>query len=156
MKTQKFGSTNGRYGVEVCYSDEIESWSPVMRGTLTSLGTTAGYECFEFVPGEGDEFVITGEDLRPIEGCVTIVNMGLQGEGNITLLAAVNGALWKAVRHSGRSKSYEGLKDGAIEKVPRSVLLALGLVEPDKAPRETPKPPALSGTLASALKKAGW
>lgn len=156
MKTQKFGSTNGRYGVEICFDDAIESWAPVMRGTLKSLGTTAGYECFEFVPGEGDEFVVTGRDLSPVEGCVTVVTMGLQSGNDVTVLAAVNGALWKTRRYKGRSVAYEGLKDGAIERVPRSVLLALGLVEPDKAPRETPKPPALSGALTSALKKAGW
>lgn len=146
-------SQNGRRGVQV--TAEADTRFPA-RGQLQDLGTLAGVHCFSFTPTDEDEWVVVGDDLEPLEGCVSVYHDDMQGGDVASLLVARPGAVWRQWGYKRRGSDFCVLSaDGSVQEPPVSVLLAAGLVKPDKAPALVPEAPVLPTAMQLALEKAG-
>lgn len=151
----KWRSQNGRRGLQIV-SDASE-FPAAAQGTLLSLGTTAGTTIFQFVPKDGDNWIITGDDLEPVAGCSIVHSEDLQGGSCVTLLVARPGAVWRSYGYRRRGSAYMVLsKDGRIERAEPALLVAAGIVKPSpETVVAIPEPPQIDGDLQAALKKAG-
>ena len=167
-------STNGRWGAEIVSAIPVppldQGGMPGMvtsigrnqirwplRGRLTPLGTAAGIASFHFDADESAAtWVLPGADARPVEGATEAWCESLQSSamGSILLLGPT--AIVKMVGYKGRSAHFVLYKEGERQDVPTSVLLALGLIEPAETPAPIEPPPAPSGALADALRRAGF
>ena len=151
-------SQNGRWGVQIVSRDE-EARFPA-QGSLRPLGTSAGITCFEFVPGETGTWVVTGEDLDNVQGPATVAaQIGLQGNGDITIIVARPGAAWKSYGYKRRGSSWQMLTgEGSVIEPPVSVLLAAGIIQPAEVPAEDvilPPEPEEESPMRRAMREAG-
>jgi len=144
-------SINGRWGIQITHPEGMNLELGPVEGTLRSVGKSAGIECFEFVPKKGSWVLAAREDLYSIEGASCACKMGLQGNSNATVLILGPSAIVKYVGYKGRSSSYHLYINGEKQDAPVSVLLALGLIEPEEAPTPINDPPKPSSAFAEAL-----
>lgn len=151
-------SQNGFRGLEIVSgtAEAPARGSFVARGSLRPLGTTAGVRSFEFTASdEADTWVLaTRQDVEPIEGATLATRVDLCGDRYASVIVMGPLAIvreWGYKRRSSRFVMYRG---GEEQEVPPSVLLALGLIEPESAPEAIAPPPAPSGAFAEALAAA--
>lgn len=160
----KTRSTNGRWGAEIVSEFPVPSldqggcnairWP--LRGRLTPLGKAAGIDSFRFDADESaPTWVLPGGDLRPIEGATEAWSQYLQSNASGTILVLGAIAILKNVGYKGRSAHFVLYQEGERQDAPASVLLALGLIEPKEPPPPIAAPPAPSGALQDALRRAG-
>lgn len=150
-------STNGRWGAQIaCATESSQEFSWPARGTLRGLGKAAGIECFEFAADStAATWILPGGDVEAVEGATRAYHESLQSgsAGSILVLGPVALVRWQSYR--GRSARYRLYVEGAEQDAPPSVLIALGLVQPDKAPAPIAAPEPVSGAFADALRAAG-
>lgn len=151
-------SQNGFRGLEIV-SAETEPparGSFLARGSLRALGTTAGVRSFEFTASsEATTWVLaTRQDVEPVEGATLAAKVDLCGDKYASVLVIGALAIIREWGYKRRSSRYVMYREGEAQEVPPSVLLALGLIEPESAPEAIAPPPAPSGAFAEALAAA--
>ncbi len=153
-------STNGRWGLAVVGNTPKvinKGNTEIIRDhSVESLGTVAGIETFRLVSMSGTHLVM-GSDLEvvPGSGAVEVGRMNLQSSDVVTLIAARDGAIVKEYGYKRRSSHFFAVTPEGTANVPSSVLLALGLVEPDTPARPVAAPVPPSNNMFAALQKAG-
>lgn len=154
-------SVNGRCGVDVVSDQKIDlPYSPIhaiLDHKLVPLGVSAGISVFKLVPEDGT-FAVIGNDLDPVEGsgAVLLKKESLQGNQYVSVLNTREGAILRWTGYKGRSSGFYAITRNGVKDVPASVLLALGLIEPDEAPYEEVQPAAPPNTaMLEQLREAG-
>lgn len=156
-------SQNGRTTLEIVCRDD--TWQApakgLPRGHIVSLGVVGGTHAYEFVPDEtAGTWCLWGSGQTchaAIEGAVQVIDLDMQGFGGsraeILTLGPV--AILKGIGYKGRSTWYTLYREGVEQRLTEGELLALGLIKPATAPKPVVAPPALSGAMAEALRRAG-
>lgn len=161
-------STNGRWGVQVVLPEGVEDLSTPFRGRVQSLGRAGGLNCFAVQPPtpeseqhplrpEPETYVLMGDDLSPVEGCVVVHREDLQSNDYCTILLLQPGAIWRNYGYKRRRCTiYMLAQDGSVVTPPPAVLLAAGLMQPTTdSVIEVPAVPPLPSSLAEAMRRAG-
>jgi hypothetical protein len=148
-------STNHRWGISLVGDlAEVDLMRPV-QGTIKHLGTVAGFDTWEVLPGHtGEWYWLTG-DVEVVGGAVVLSQMGLQSNGEANLLRLTAEAVVKTYGYKRRSARYSALINGEGKDIPDAVLAAMGLVQGEnvRQAEELPKPEPLKGAMASAFAK---
>ena len=119
------------------------------------VGVRAGFTCLTYDP-TGGGWVILGDDLVPVSGCVVAASSDLQGNNFVTLLTAKPGALWRDYEYKRRGVQYCTLRvDGTVASVSPAVLLEAGVLSSTSAVPEKPVIPDPEPAMAAALRRAG-
>jgi len=151
-------STNGRWGMALVAAAPIEGRRSIFPGRAVPLGEVAGTATFRLDPGEPGEWVVCGGDLVPVEGsgAVLIKSISLQSYQTGTIINARAGAILRWTGYKGRAAGFQAVGgDGRLVDVPASVLLALGLIQPDEPPAEVEPAREPDTAMATALRAAG-
>jgi hypothetical protein len=149
-------STNGRWGISLVASglDEDALKRPI-QGTIRHLGNVAGFDTWEVSPCESGEWYWLADDVEVVGGAVVLSEMGLQSNGQATLMRLSAEAVVKSYGYKRRSSRYVALVNGERRDIPDAVLAAMGLVQ-GSGVREAdslPKPEPLQGAMAAAFAK---
>jgi len=122
------------------------------QGILDTLGSVSGIETYRFTPGETGTWVLAGGDLQPHGGATLVKTMDLQSSSSATILLLGPEAVVEHHGYKRRSSRFVAYVSGVPRDIPAAVLLAMGLVSPEKGPvSHIDPPPALSGAMASAF-----
>lgn len=153
-------STNGRWGVqivgEIQLPDEERFDARPRQGRLEALGRRGGLQCFRFVAVAGDQWVVVGDGLVPVEGAgsVLVHSEDLQSNSSCVLLHVRGGGLYRWVGYKGRSSGYTQLVGGSTSEAPAGLLLEAGIIEPvEGSVKEAPEAPPFNAAFAAALKR---
>jgi hypothetical protein len=148
-------STNGRWGIALVGDlTEVELMRPV-QGTIRHLGTVGGVDTWQITPGQtGEWYWLTG-DVEVVGGAIVLSQMGLQSNGEATLLCLTDEAVIKTYGYKRRSSRFSALINGEGKDIPDAVLAAMGLVQGENVRKDDdlPKPEPLKGAMASAFAK---
>ena len=136
-------SQNGRWGVSVV-SNTIESLSEPAQATVTRVGRTSGMDVYQAETTDSPQWLVIRDDAEPISGAETIQRCNLQGNRSTTLLLMGSEAIIRCSGYKRRSSHIEYFKNGVQERIPDSVLLAMGALPNSDDPEEIPAPPAFS------------
>lgn len=159
-------STNGRWGAVLLAKDVVQGHQSgsgnygrdgSYPGRATPLGEVAGTKTFRLDPEPGS-FVVCGGDVTPVEGsgAIVVYRESLQSSSYGSIISARPGAILRSTGYKGRSAWFRALcEDGSLADVPASVVLALGLVEPDEAPEPVQAAEPPSTAMAAALRAVG-
>lgn len=143
-------STNGRWGLALVGP---EGTTLPAEGSLRHVGSVAGINTYELVPGETSTWVLVAEDVKVHGGATLVALEGLQSgrHASIVLLGAE-----AVVEHYGymrRGSRIAAYVKGVKTDIPGSVLAAMGLIEAQGEIVEVAPPPKLEGALAAAFAK---
>lgn len=145
-------STNGRWGLSIVASDEVE-WPA--RGRLTKLGVFEGLDTFQFTPDPVAPWVhVVPADVKPLAGCEVVFSCSLQSGDYVTVLTGGDFYAYERYGYKGRSSRIEAYVDGRAVDLPPGVMAAMGLIPATPEPVEV-EPPPLDNALQAALKAAG-
>lgn len=136
-------SQNGRWGVSVV-SETIKNCSKPIQATVTRVGRTSGMDVYQAEATASPQWLIIRDDADPISGAATIQRCNLQGNRSTTLLLMGPEAIIRCYGYKRRSSHIEYFKNGVQERIPDSVLLAMGALPNSDDPEEIPAPPAFS------------
>jgi len=145
-------SINGRSGLEIIGSEELKG-RKIFKGTIVSLGRSAGVSCFRVDPG--NDWVVVGGDLAPVEGAGSsqIAREDLQGNTLCTILAVREGGIYKQFEYKRRGLQYLQIVNGEALEVSPAFLLDAGIVQPAVAPVPAVVAPPFNTAFAAALAK---
>lgn len=155
-------SQNGRSTLEIVCRDA--TWQApakgLPRGYIVPLGVVGGTHAYEFVPDEtAGTWCLWGSGQNchaAIEGAVQVIDLDMQGFGSrAEILALGPVAILRGIGYKGRSSWYTLYREGVEQPLSEGQQLALGLIKPATEPKPVPAPPAVSGAMAEALKRAG-
>ena len=150
-----YRSTNGRWGVTVVAPKDIKF---PCKGNLTYLGKCEGMDLYKFIPSEeGDWIEVIEADIETLVGCKVVTEMDLQSSCSVTIVAGGDFYSYKKYGYKGRSSRIVSVNNGEYVDLPPSVMVAMGLIPPEKEEEKVDTtPPPLEGSLAEALRKAGF
>ena len=153
MKTLiKHVSINGRNGIEIIGPEYLEG-RKIFKGTIVSLGRSAGVSCFRVDPG--NDWVVVGGDLAPVEGAGSsqVAREDLQGGSFCTVLTVQEGGIYKQFEYKRRGLEYRQVVNGTTLEVSPAFLLDAGIVQPAVAPAPVVTAPPFNTAFAAALAK---
>ena len=136
-------SQNGRWGVSVV-SNTVENLSEPVQVTVTRVGRTSGMDVYQVEATDSPQWLVIRDDADPISGADIIQRCNLQGNRYTTLLLMGPEAIIRRYGYKRRSSHIEYFKNGVQERIPDSVLLAMGALPNSEDPEEIPAPPAFS------------
>jgi len=145
-------SINGRNGLEIIGPEDLKG-RKIFRGTLVSLGRSAGVSCFRVDPGS--DWVVVGGDLAPVEGAGSsqVAREDLQGNSFCTVLAVREGGIYRKYEYKRRGLEYLQIVNGEALEVSPAFLLDAGIIMPAVAPVPVVTAPPFNDTFAAALAK---
>ena len=145
-------SINGRNGLEIIGSEELKG-RKIFRGTLVSLGRSAGVSCFRVDPGS--DWIVVGGDLASVEGAGSsqVAREDLQGNSFCTVLAVREGGIYRKYEYKRRGLEYRQIINGEALEVSSAFLLDAGIIMPAVAPVPVVTAPPFNDTFAAALAK---
>lgn len=148
----KHHSVNGRTGLEIIGAEEL-SGRKIFRGTLVSLGRSAGVSCFRVDPGS--DWIVVGEDIAPVEGAGSsqIAREDLQGNSFCTVLTVREAGVYKKFEYKRRALAYLQIINGEALEVSPAFLLDAGIIQPAVAPVPVVVAPPFNAAFAAALAK---
>lgn len=150
-------STNGRWGAQIVSDCPLGGGWPA-QGELQSLGRAAGVACFRFVADAASGTWVlpwTGSgSVVALEGASLAYQEELQSGRSGAILLLGRTALIQRFGYKERGSRYKIYCAGVAQDAPPSVLLALGLIQPEAAPEPVPAPPQPSEDFAEALRAA--
>jgi hypothetical protein len=132
-----------------------------VRGTLASLGTRDGFEGYRLAAGETYYLFSYSYGVDPIYGTTKVTTMPLQNNSQADILEFAGiGAIWKAMGYKGKSTFYYTLlAKGDRQFLNSSILVALGLLEPQEEPKTwlpaPPIDPTLKRQISDLVKRNG-
>lgn len=132
------------------YAGNLDDYEPV-RGYLAPLGSRSGVDAWRLNPdATAGVWIMVAGDVEPVEGCY-VAGVANATDGYFTLLVMGPLALYK------REGRYELYVLGRKRELPVSVLLALGLADPENwnAADPLPEPPSPSMSFRVGIKDAG-
>ena len=145
-------SINGRNGLEIIGPEDLKG-RKIFRGTLVSLGRSAGVSCFRVDPGS--DWVVVGGDLAPVEGAGSsqVAREDLQGNSFCTVLAVREGGIYRKYEYKRRGLEYLQIVNGEALEVSPAFLLDAGIIMPAVAPVPVVTAPPFNAAFAAALAK---
>jgi hypothetical protein len=145
-------SINGRNGLEIIGSEELKG-RKIFRGTLVSLGRSAGVSCFRVDPGS--DWIVVGGDLAPVEGAGSsqVAREDLQGNSFCTVLTVQEGGIYRKYEYKRRGLEYRQIINGEALEVSPAFLLDAGIIMPAVAPVPVVTAPPFNAAFAAALAK---
>ena len=145
-------SINGRNGLEIIGPEDL-SGRKIFRGTLVSLGRSAGVSCFRVDPGS--DWIVVGGDLAPVEGAGSsqIAREDLQSNSFCTVLTVQEGGIYRKYEYKRRGLEYLQIVNGEALEVSPAFLLDAGIIMPAVAPVPVVTAPPFNAAFAAALAK---
>lgn len=141
-------STNGRWGLAVVGPDGT---TLPAQGSLRHVGSVAGMETYEFIPGETGTWAMTAEDVTVHGGATMVTWQDLQSSRGASLLLLGPQSVVEHHGYKRRSSRVVAYVAGVETDIPGTVLAAMGLLQAVGKVVAVDPPPALGGAMAAAL-----
>ncbi len=141
-------STNGRWGLAVVGPDGT---TLPAQGSLRHVGSVAGMETYEFIPGETGTWAMTAEDVTVHGGATLVTWQDLQSSRGASLLLLGPQAVVEHHGYKRRSSRVVAYVAGMKTDIPGTVLAAMGLLQAGGEVVAIAPPPAIGGAMAAAF-----
>ena len=141
-------STNGRWGLAVVGPDGT---TLPAQGSLRHVGSVAGMETYEFIPGETGTWAMTAEDVTVHGGATLVTWQDLQSSRGVSLLLLGPQSVVEHHGYKRRSSRVVAYVAGVETDIPGTVLAAMGLLQAGGKVVAVDPPPAIGGAMAAAF-----